>query len=133
MPSTVALIPGGIWERHCETELKKVGFEAALTSGKTAFYHPKKRLLLVVYVDDVNFKLAGPKGAIKEGWDLISSVMDKDLPEVIGGVVWVYAKRADHNLMFPRNQGRASIRHVFEPKGLLEGAGDLVSWLYVGK
>ena len=48
---------GGIWERHCETELKKVGFEAVLTDiWKSVFYHPTRKLLLVVYVDD--FKLA---------------------------------------------------------------------------
>ena len=51
---------GGIWEKHCETQLKKVGFEAVLTDiWKSVFYHPVKKLLLVVYVDD--FKLAGPK------------------------------------------------------------------------
>ena len=58
---------GGIWEKHCETQLKKVGFEAVLTDiWKSVFYHPVKKLLLVVYVDD--FKLAGPKDNIKEGW-----------------------------------------------------------------
>ena len=74
---------GGIWERHCETELKKVGFEAVLTDiWKSVFYHPTRKLLLVVYVDD--FKLAGPKQNIKRGWDLISSVVDMDQPEAIG-------------------------------------------------
>ena len=43
---------GKIWERHCETELRKVGFEAVLTDiWKSVFYHPTKKLLLVVYVD----------------------------------------------------------------------------------
>ena len=74
---------GGIWERHCGTELKKVGFEAVLTDiWKSVFCHPTKKLLLVVYLDD--FKLARPKNTIKEGWDLISRVIDMDLPEAIG-------------------------------------------------
>ena len=77
---------GGIWEKHCETELKKLGFEAVLSDiWKASFnYHPMKKLLLVVvYVDD--FKLAGPKDNIKDGWKTITSVIDVDPPpEAIG-------------------------------------------------
>ena len=105
---------GGIWERHCEKELKKVGFEAVLTDiWKSVFYHPKKKLLLVVYVDD--FKLAGPKATIKEGWDSISSVIDMDLPEVIGRYFGCMHKE-EHNLTLPKEAH--PFRHVFEPEPL---------------
>ena len=110
--STDILIQGGIWERHCETELKKVGFEAVLTDvWKSVFYHPTKKLPLVVYVDE--FKLAGPKQNIKEGWDLISSVIDMDSPETIGRYFGCMHKQ-EHNIMLPRDAH--PFRHVFEPE-----------------
>ena len=105
---------GGIWERHCETELKKVGLEAeaVLTDiWKSVFYHPTKKLLLVVYVDD--FKLAGPKQNIKEGWGLISSVIDMDSPEAIGRYFGCMHKE-EHNIMLPKDAH--PFRHVLEPE-----------------
>ena len=102
---------GGIWEKHCETQLKKVGFEAVLTGiWKSVFYHPVKKLLLVVYVDD--FKLAGPKDNIKEGWKTISSVTDMDPPEAIGRYFGCM-HREEHDLMLPKDAH--PFRHVFEP------------------
>ena len=102
---------GGIWERHCETELKKVGFEAVLTDiWKSVFYHPTKKLMLVVYVDD--FKLAGPKQNIKQGWDLISSVIDMDQPEAIGRYFGCMHKE-EYNLLLPKDAH--PFHHVFEP------------------
>ena len=103
---------GGIWERHCETELKKVGFEAVLTDiWKSVFYHPTKKLMLVVYVDD--FKLAGPKQNIKQGWDLISSVIDMDQPEAIGRYFGCMHKE-ERNILLPKDAH--PFRHVFEPE-----------------
>ena len=103
---------GGIWEKHCETQLKKVGFEAVLTDiWKSVFYHPVKKLLLVVYVDD--FKLAGPKDNIKEGWKTISSVIDMDPPEDIGRYFGCM-HRHEHGLMLPKDAH--PFRHVFEPE-----------------
>ncbi|CAE7285864.1 unnamed protein product [Symbiodinium natans] len=62
---------GGIWERHCETELKKVGFEPVLTDiWKSVFYNADLELLMVIYVDD--FKLAGPTKNIQKGWESIA-------------------------------------------------------------
>eukprot|EP00439_Symbiodinium_sp_Y106_P079167 s520_g17.t2 len=99
---------GGIWERHCELE----GFEAVLTDvWESVFYHPTKKLLLVVYVDD--FKLAGPKQNIKQGWDLISSVIDMDQPETIGRYFGCMHKE-EHNIMLPKDAH--PFRHVFEPE-----------------
>ena len=74
---------GGIWERHCETELKKVGFEPVLTDiWKSVFYNADLELLMVIYVDD--FKLAGPTKNIQKGWESIATVIDMDPAEVIG-------------------------------------------------
>ena len=56
--------------------------------------------MLVVYVDD--FKLQVPvKNFIKEGWDLISSVIDMDLREVMGRYFGCMHKE-EHNLKLPK-------------------------------
>ena len=61
---------GAIWEKHCET--------VSLTYERAFFAILPKKLLVVVYVDD--FKLAGPKASIKEGWDSVS----RKCPKAIG-------------------------------------------------
>ena len=85
--------------------------QCSLTSGRAVFYHPVKKLLLVVYVDD--FKLAGPKDNIKEGWKTISSVIDMDPPEDIGRY-FCCMHRHEHGLMLPKDAH--PFRHVFEPE-----------------
>ena len=74
---------GGIWEKHCETQLKSVGWIPILPEiWQSVFYHPELELLLVVYVDD--FKMAGPTKNMAEGWKGINSVIDMDPPEALG-------------------------------------------------
>ena len=46
------------------------------------FWHKRLKLILVVYVDD--FKLAGPKGSLAEGWSLISSEIAMGQPGPVG-------------------------------------------------
>ena len=83
---------GGIWEKHCETQLKKVGFEAALTDiWKSVFYHPVKKLLLVVYVDD--FKLAGPKDNRKP---FLASLLGKPF---LASLTWTHRKTSEGTLV----------------------------------
>ena len=70
---------GGLWEQHCESQLKSVGFIMPDPEGwPSVFFHPKLKLLLVVYVDD--FKMSGPKESMKKGWELIGSKIDMDTP-----------------------------------------------------
>ena len=70
---------GGLWEQHCEYNLKAVGFVMPDPEGwPSVFYHPKLRLLLVVYVDD--FKMSGPKESMQKGWELIGSKIDMNTP-----------------------------------------------------
>ena len=59
---------GTFWERHCDERLQQVGFAPVATSWPSCYYNDALQLYLVVYVDD--FKLAGPKGNLKKGWDL---------------------------------------------------------------
>ena len=49
---------GGYWEKHAEDKLTKAGFKP-IQDWKSCFWHPKYKMLLVLYVD--GFKLAGPK------------------------------------------------------------------------
>ena len=74
---------GGLWERHCQQELEKVGWTAVLPEiWQSIFYHAELDLMLVIYVDD--FKMAGPSDHLSKGWDTISSVIDMDPAEVAG-------------------------------------------------
>ena len=60
---------GTLWEEHCDTQVKTAGFDALGLSWPSCYFHRKLNLFLVIYVDD--FKMAGPKGTIKQGWDLL--------------------------------------------------------------
>ena len=74
---------GGIWEKHCEDQLRTVGWVAVLPEiWQSIFYHPELDLLLVIYVDD--FKMAGPTNNLAKGWKTIESVIDMDPPEPFG-------------------------------------------------
>ena len=72
---------GGYWERHCERHLKSVGFEP-IQDWRSCFWHPQLKLMLVVYVDD--FKLAGPKGNLTQGWKLIRQGVRTEEPTPAG-------------------------------------------------
>ena len=42
---------GGHWEKHCISVLTPLGWEA-VTNWPSVFWHPKRKALFVVYVDD---------------------------------------------------------------------------------
>ena len=62
------------WDVFCSTEVNTVGFESVGTEWPSVFYHRALKLLLTIYVDD--FKLAGPKGNLAEGWKLLRSRLE---------------------------------------------------------
>ena len=63
--------------------LKLVGFELVFPAAwPSVFYHKGLQLLLAVYVDD--FKMAGPKANMSQGWKLIGSKIDMDNPTPLG-------------------------------------------------
>jgi len=72
---------GGYWEKHCEKHLRSVGF-TPIADWRSVFFHDKLKLLLAVYVDD--FKMAGPKVNMKQGWDLIQAGIKMDTPAAVG-------------------------------------------------
>ena len=69
---------GTFWEKHCDKELKKVGFDA-IDNWPSCYWHDKYKLMLTVYVDD--FKLAGPAEHLKKGWELIQQRINIDEPD----------------------------------------------------
>ena len=72
---------GGYWERHCEKHLLDNGF-APIEGWRSCYWHKGLRLLLTVYVDD--FKMAGPKESMKEGWRLIRKNIRTEEPTPAG-------------------------------------------------
>ena len=72
---------GTEWEQHAEKHLSSVGF-VSIPDWKSCFRHPRLDLMLIVHVDD--FKLAGPKRNLKEGWTLTRKGIITGEPEPIG-------------------------------------------------
>ena len=68
---------GGYWEEHCETMILECGFQR-IDNWRSAFWHPTKRSLLVVYVDD--FKLAAPTEHVAGIWKDLRSRIKLDEP-----------------------------------------------------
>ncbi|OLP93893.1 hypothetical protein AK812_SmicGene24167 [Symbiodinium microadriaticum] len=60
---------GTMWEQHCHTSVQKVGFKPLGDEWPSLYFHPEKKLLLVIYVDDL--KMAGPKDQLPSGWAML--------------------------------------------------------------
>ena len=43
---------GGDWEKHCEKHVVSEGF-VPVADWRSCYFHPERKLLLVIYVDDV--------------------------------------------------------------------------------
>ena len=64
---------GVYWQRYCEKQCKKAGFEAVPGDNWPSVYRDNKRkLLLIVYVDDM--KLAGPKHEMDAAWERLGKI-----------------------------------------------------------
>ena len=72
---------GTDWEQHAEKRLSSGDF-IPIPDWKSCFRHPRLDLMLIVYVDD--FKLAGPKRNLKEGWTRIRKGIITGEPKPIG-------------------------------------------------
>ena len=73
---------GTMWEQHCDKHAKSVGFKPIGEEWPTWYFHLALRLFFVVYVDD--FKMAGPKDNLDEGWSLLRKGLDIEPPVPIG-------------------------------------------------
>ena len=63
---------GTYWEQHCDKHCRSVGF-VPINNWSSCYYMKRLDLFLTIYVDD--FKLAGPKENLAEGWKLIRGNM----------------------------------------------------------
>ena len=68
-------------EKHCDAHLRKVGFRPISEVWSSCYFHDQLKLFLVLYVDD--FKLAGPKANLAEGWKIITSGLHMQPPTAL--------------------------------------------------
>ena len=73
---------GTYWESHCDSSVRKVGFAPAGAGWPSCYIHSALQLFLVVYVDD--FKLAGPRKNLAEGWRLLRMHLSIEPAKPIG-------------------------------------------------
>ena len=62
---------GTMWEQHRDSNVKVLGFVPVGEEWPSMYFHPKLKLLLAIYVDDL--KMSGPEENIAEGWRLLRS------------------------------------------------------------
>ena len=95
---------GGIWEKHCEDQLKTVGWTAVLLEiWQSIFYHHELDLLLLIYVDDFERWPVQQRTSAKGGRLLrVSSTWILPNPSVVTGVV----------IMLSRYQGLHILLHT---------------------
>ena len=69
---------GAYWESECSQRVRNLGYQPIGSNWPSVFWHPVRRMLLVVYLDD--FKLAAPADGHAEAW--------KEIQTVIATTVW---------------------------------------------
>ena len=101
---------GSYWERHCDSEVQKVGFEP-IPGFPSCYWHPRLKLLLVVCVDD--FKLAGPAGAVKEGWALLRKGINMEEPQTVDekGILYFGCKHVKGKVKLPNGEEATTMSH----------------------
>ena len=62
---------GGYWERHCDENLRELGFTPVHENWPSVYQHIGMDIMLMVYVDD--FKMSGPSHLQPKAWDMIRS------------------------------------------------------------
>jgi len=63
--------------RYATEQVTEAGFTPVPGWG-SCFFHERLKLFLIIYVDD--FKLAGPKANLAEGWELIRRKINMEDP-----------------------------------------------------
>ena len=67
---------GGYWQQHSFAIIERAGFQS-IEGWPSVFIHPTKRVLLIVYVDDI--KIAGPTAELAGVWESLKEI-DLDPP-----------------------------------------------------
>ena len=85
------------WEVYCDTQVVKTGWEKIGPEWPSMFWHPRLKLLLSIYVDD--FKMAGPKENLAEGWALLRQGIDMEDPAT--PTLYLGCEQSMHELTLP--------------------------------
>lgn len=72
-----------MWEKHCDENVKQLGFIPVGEEWPSMYFRPKLRLLLAIYVDDL--KMSGPAENLAAGWKLLRSRLNIE-PETDPGL-----------------------------------------------
>ena len=67
---------GGYWEKHSEEQIAVLGFQKVGEEWNNVYWHPSKKAMLIVYVDD--FKLAARKEDHDELWKNLRKFIEMD-------------------------------------------------------
>ena len=87
---------GTMWEKHCDTAVKKSGFIPIGPNWPSMYYYGKLNLLLVVYVDDL--KLAGPSENLPKGWEMLRSLLNIEPETDLGMYLGCTLKKGESRL-----------------------------------
>ena len=87
---------GTMWEKHCDTAVKKLGFVPIGPNWPSMYHYGKLNLLLVVYVDDL--KLAGPSGNLSQGWGMLRSLLNIEPETDLGMYLGCTLKKGENRL-----------------------------------
>ena len=87
---------GTMWEKHCDTAVRKLGFVPIGPNWPSMYFYGKLNLLLVVYVDDL--KLAGPSGNLPKGWGMLRSLLNIEPETDLGMYLGCTLKKGESRL-----------------------------------
>ena len=87
---------GTMWEKHCDTAVKKLGFIPIGPNWPSMYHYGKLNLLLVVYVDGL--KLAGPSGSLSQGWGMLRSLLNIEPETDLGMYLGCTLKKGENRL-----------------------------------
>lgn len=104
---------GTFWEHHCDSCLRRGGFEP-IESWQSCYWHPNLRLFLVVYVDD--FKMSGPVKNLSRGWEIIKKEIQIESPEGAHLFLGCIHERAEFDL----GEGKTARGVVYNMESYLE-------------
>ena len=77
------------------TLINKLGYQK-FENWPSLYWHEKRRLLLLVFVDD--FKLAGPKQTLPSAWKAIAQHVEMSGPKPIGKFLGCLHRWGNHTI-----------------------------------
>ncbi len=85
------------WEIHCDGKVVNKGWKVLGPEWPSMYWHPQLKLLLSIYVDD--YKMAGPKEDLANGWALLREEVDMDDPAT--PTIYLGCEQSTHDITMP--------------------------------